>query len=101
MIVGGNFRQETACVFVRYWRAGYGGVRTNDGTDTMAIKKLTPAERKLDQAMLLALEYAQQYPAHWHEISPYSVDHAAVEKLKERGIVEVEGKRYRLKGRSP
>lgn len=59
--------------------------------------KLTPAEQKLAEAMLLALEYAQQHPNHWHDIGPYDLDKAAVEKLRARGAVEVDGTKYRLK----
>lgn len=59
-------------------------------------KKITAAERKVAKAMLLALEYANEHPEQWHEIGPYAADQKAVEMLQARGVVEVDGTRYRI-----
>lgn len=63
--------------------------------------RLTAAERKLNKAMLEALEYAQAHPKMWHNIGPDEVGKAAIAALKARGAVEVNevSNQFRLRGK--
>jgi hypothetical protein len=62
-------------------------------------KKLTAAERKLDAAMLAALEYAQRYPKSWIDIGNDETSKAAIALLQARGVVEIQeySNQFRLK----
>jgi hypothetical protein len=61
-------------------------------------KKLTKAERMVDETMLAMLEWATKHPKGWHKIGDRT---AAAELLAKRGVIEVwpETNLYRLKER--
>lgn len=65
----------------------------------MAKKKLTKAERMVDEAMLAILEWASDRPNRWHDIGKLPEFKTAAELLAKRGIIEVwpETNGYRLK----
>jgi hypothetical protein len=54
----------------------------------MAKKKLTAAERLVDEQMLALLEWASEHPG-WHRIGNIDASKRAVALLEKRGIVEV------------
>lgn len=64
-------------------------------------KKLTKAERALDDKMLAILEWATQHPKRWHTIGPEKDWNRAAQLLSERGVIEIRQpmNQYRLKPR--
>ena len=65
----------------------------------MAKKKLTKAERAVDEAMLAMLEWASDHPKRWHDIGKLPEFKDAAELLAKRGVIEFwpETGLYRLK----
>jgi hypothetical protein len=67
----------------------------------MAKKKLTSAERLVDEQMLALLEWATEYPKReaWHKIGNLEATKKAAELLAKRGVIEIwpETRLYRLK----
>ncbi len=63
------------------------------------LTKLTPAERKLNKAMLSILEYAQSSPSIWHDIGRDATSKAAIDALAARGVIEIReySNQFRLK----
>lgn len=64
----------------------------------MAKKKLTAAERLLDEQLLALLEWATEHPG-WHKIGNIDASKRAAELLAMRGVIEIwpETGLYRLK----
>jgi hypothetical protein len=62
-------------------------------------KKLTAAERLIDEQMLAMLEWAAEHPTKWHSIGKLEATKKAAELLAKRGVIEVwpETQQYRLK----
>lgn len=65
----------------------------------MASKKLSKAERLVDEQMLAMLEWASDRPERWHKIGNLEATKKAAELLQMRGVIEIwpETKLYRLK----
>jgi hypothetical protein len=65
----------------------------------MAKKKLTAAERLIDEQMLAMLEWASDHPKAWHKIGNIDASKRAGELLAKRGVIEIwpETGLYRLK----
>lgn len=65
----------------------------------MAKKRLTKAERMVDEAMLAMLEWASDRPKRWHDIGKLPEFHSAALLLEKRGVIELwpETNGYRLK----
>ena len=63
-------------------------------------KKLTAAERLVDEQMLAMLEWASGYPKRdaWHKIGNMEATKKAAELLAKRGVIEIwsETNMYRL-----
>jgi hypothetical protein len=68
----------------------------------MAKKKLTAAERLLDEQLLALLEWATEHPG-WHQIGNIDATKRAAELLAKRGVIEIwaESGLYRLKATKP
>jgi hypothetical protein len=64
-------------------------------------RKLTKAERLVDEQMLAILEWASDHPKRWHPIGPLPASKQAAAMLEQRGVIEVwrETNQYRLKPR--
>jgi hypothetical protein len=65
----------------------------------MATKKLTKAEKLVDEQMLALLEWAADRRKSWHPIGTLPETQRAAELLASRGVIEI-GKaenQYRLK----
>jgi hypothetical protein len=62
-------------------------------------KRLTKAERALDEAMLAMLEWAAEHPKRWHDIGRLPEFKGAAELLERRGVIETRQpmNQYRLK----
>jgi hypothetical protein len=64
-------------------------------------KKLTAAERLVDEQMLALLEWATEYPKRdaWHKIGNLDATKNAADLLEKRGLIEIwrETGLYRLK----
>jgi hypothetical protein len=62
-------------------------------------KRLTKAERALDEAMLAMLEWAAEHPKRWHDIGKLAEFKGAAELLEKRGVIETRQpmNQYRLK----
>jgi hypothetical protein len=62
-------------------------------------RKLTKAERQVDEAMLAILEWASERPKDWHDIGKLAEFKTAAELLANRGVIEIwrETGLYRLK----
>jgi hypothetical protein len=62
-------------------------------------KRLTKAERALDEAMLAMLEWAAEHPKRWHDIGKLPEFTGAAELLEKRGVIETRQpmNQYRLK----
>jgi hypothetical protein len=62
-------------------------------------KKLSKAERLIDEQMLALLEWAAKYPTRWHDIGKIEASIKAAALLEKRGMLEIwpETNRYRLK----
>jgi hypothetical protein len=65
----------------------------------VAEKKLTKAERAVDEAMLAMLEWASDRTGDWHDIGKLPEFKAAAEFLEKRGVIETRQpwNQYRLK----
>ena len=65
----------------------------------MAKKKLTAAERLVDEQMLAMLEWASDNPTKWHPIGKIEASIKAAELLAQRGVIEIwpQTGLYRLK----
>lgn len=66
---------------------------------TMATKKLTEAERLIDEQMLALLEWAAKYPMRWHDIGKIEETQKAAAQLEKRGAIVIAQpqNQYRLK----
>jgi hypothetical protein len=64
----------------------------------MAKKKLTGAERLVDEQMLAILEWAAEHPKAWHDVGKLDATKKAAELLAKRGVIELwpETNLYRL-----
>lgn len=62
-------------------------------------KKLSEAERLLQEQMLAMLEWASDHPAKWHAIGKLEATQKAAELLEKRGAIEIwpQTGLYRLK----
>lgn len=69
------------------------------------MKKLTKAEKLVNEQMLAMLEWASEYPKSdaWHKIGGLEATKKAAELLAKRGVIEVwpETGLYRLKPKDP
>jgi hypothetical protein len=65
----------------------------------MTAKKITKAERLVQEQMLAMLEWAADHPKQWHNIGKLEATKKAAELLAKRGVIEVwpETQLYRLK----
>ncbi|HEY2781072.1 MAG TPA: hypothetical protein VGI90_09850 [Steroidobacteraceae bacterium] len=65
----------------------------------MAAKKLTKAERLVQEQMLAMLEWASERPDKWHKIGNLEPTKEAAKLLAARGVIEIwsEANMYRLK----
>jgi hypothetical protein len=65
----------------------------------MAPKKLTKAERLVQEQMLAMLEWASDHPNKWHNIGKLEATKEAAELLAKRGVIEIwpQTQLYRLK----
>jgi hypothetical protein len=65
----------------------------------MPPKKLTAAERLVQEQMLAMLEWASDNPTKWHPIGKLDATRKAAELLAKRGVIEIwpETGLYRLK----
>jgi len=65
----------------------------------VAKKKLTAAERLVDEQMLAMIEWASEHPEKWQPIGKLPATVKAAELLAKRGVIEVwkETGLYRLK----
>jgi hypothetical protein len=63
------------------------------------VRKLTKAEREVDEQMLAIIEWAADHPKHWHNIGPLPASKQAAAMLEQRGVIEIwwETNQYRLK----
>jgi len=68
----------------------------------MAIKKLTKAEKLVNEQMLAMLEWAAENPKQWHNIGKLEATKKAAELLEKRGVIEIwkETNLYRLKSQT-
>ena len=64
----------------------------------MAKKKLTAAERLIDEQMLTMIEWASDHPVKLHRLGNFEATQKAAELLAKRGVIEIsmETNRYRL-----
>jgi hypothetical protein len=62
-------------------------------------KKLTKAERLVDEQMLAIVEWAADHPKHWHDIGPLPSSKQAAELLAKRGVIAIRQpmNQYRIK----
>jgi hypothetical protein len=62
-------------------------------------KKISKAERLVNEQMLALLEWAADHPKHWHDIGRVEANKRAAELLEKRGVIEVRQpqNQYRLK----
>jgi hypothetical protein len=65
----------------------------------MATKKITKAERLVNEQMLAMLEWAAKHPTRWHDIGKIEATQRAAELLEKRGVIETRQpmNQYRLK----
>jgi hypothetical protein len=65
----------------------------------MAKKKITAAERMVQEQMLAMLEWAADNPKQWHNIGKLEATREAAQLLEKRGVIEIwkETNLYRLK----
>jgi hypothetical protein len=63
------------------------------------VRKLTKAERLVNEQMLALLEWASDHPKRWHDIGPEESSKRAAELLAKRGVIEIRGysNQYKLK----
>jgi hypothetical protein len=69
----------------------------------MAKKKLSAAERLVDEQMLAMLEWASERPGKWQRIGNLDATKKAAELLAARGVIEIwpETGMYRIKPKTP
>lgn len=69
----------------------------------MAAKKVTKAERLVQEQMLAMLEWASDHPEKWHPIGKLEATIKAAALLAERDVIEIrkETGLYRLKPTKP
>jgi hypothetical protein len=62
-------------------------------------KKLTKAERLVNEQMLAILEWASDHPTRWHDIGKLPASKQAAELLAKRGVIEIRQpmNQYKLK----
>jgi hypothetical protein len=62
-------------------------------------RKLTKAERLVDEQMLAIVEWAADHPKDWHDIGPLPASKQAAELLEKRGVIEIRRpqNQYRLR----
>jgi hypothetical protein len=62
-------------------------------------KRLTAAERMVDEQMLAMLEWGSDRPDRWHNIGRLDATKKAAELLAKRGVIEIwpESNQYRIK----
>lgn len=67
------------------------------------LKRLSRAERAVDEAMLAMIEWASDHPKRWHNIGKLAEFKSAAQLLAKRGLIEIspETNQYRLKPRDP
>lgn len=67
-----------------------------------AKKKLTKAERAVQETMLKMLEYMADHPTEWHSIGKFDEWKEAVRLLDARGVIEIwpETNQYRFKSKT-
>jgi hypothetical protein len=65
----------------------------------MPARKLSNAERLVNEQMLAMLEWASKHPKRWHDIGKIEATQKAAELLEKRGVIEIwpETNQYRLK----
>jgi hypothetical protein len=65
----------------------------------MATKKLSRAERLVQEQMLAMLQWASDHPTKWHAVGKLDAMRKAAELLAKRGVIEIwaETNLYRLK----
>jgi hypothetical protein len=63
------------------------------------MKRLTKAEKLLNEQMLAILEWAAKHPKRWHDIGKIPESLKATELLEKRGVIEIRQpmNQYRLK----
>ena len=63
------------------------------------MKRLTKAEKLLNEQMLAILEWAAKHPKRWHDIGKIPESLKAAELLEKRGVIEIRQpmNQYRLK----
>jgi hypothetical protein len=63
------------------------------------VRKLTKAERLVNEQMLALLEWASDHPTRWHDIGPEESSKRAAELLAKRGVIEIReySNQYKLK----
>jgi hypothetical protein len=62
-------------------------------------KRLSRAERLVDEQMLAIIEWASDHPKHWHDLGKLPETLRAAELLEKRGVIEIRQpmNQYRLK----
>jgi hypothetical protein len=55
----------------------------------MPARKLTKAERLVQEQMLAMLEWASDRPDKWHNIGKLEATQKAAELLQKRGVIEI------------
>lgn len=53
------------------------------------MRRLTKAERLVNEQMLALLEWAAENPTRWHDIGPEESSKRAAELLAKRGVIEI------------
>jgi hypothetical protein len=63
------------------------------------VKKLSKAERLVNDQMLAMLEWASDHPTKWHRIGNWEATQKAAELLAKRGVIDLspETNQYQLK----
>jgi hypothetical protein len=64
-----------------------------------ATRRLTKAEKLVNEQMLAMLEWVSDHPTKWHAIGKVDATQRAAELLEKRGVIEIwkETNQYRLK----
>ena len=67
------------------------------------MRRLTKAERLVNEQMLALLEWAADHPTRWHDIGPEEASKRAAELLAKRGVIEIReySNQYKLKPKGP
>lgn len=63
------------------------------------MRKISKAEKLVNEQMLAILEWAAEHPTAWHDIGKLEASKKAAELLEKRGVIEIwkETNLYRLK----